>query len=70
MRENTDQNNSEYGHFLRNDFLLRQSHGEKKMSCCIYPAGIYLFKANNKNTRPSCDICPKLTIKTLERRHW
>ena len=30
----------------------------------------YLFKVNNKNTEKSCEICSKLTIKTLERRQW
>ena len=46
-----------------------------------FPAGIYLFKVNNRNTRTRCEIClkltiktperhPKLTIKTLERRQW
>ena len=33
-----------------------------------YPANIYLFKVNNRNTRKRCEICSKLTIKTLERR--
>ena len=32
------------------------------------PAGIYLLKVNNRNTRTRCEICSKLTIKTLERR--
>ena len=31
-----------------------------------FQAGIYLFKANNKNTR-TCEICSRLTIKTPER---
>ena len=34
------------------------------------PAGIYLLKVNNRNTRTKCEICSKLTIKTSERRHW
>ena len=34
------------------------------------PANIYLFKANNRNTRKGCEICSKLTIKTREWRHW
>ena len=34
-----------------------------------YPAGIYLLKVNNRNTRTRCEICSKLTIKTPERRH-
>ena len=35
-----------------------------------YPASIYLFKFNIKNTRTMCEIWSKLTIKTPERRHW
>ena len=40
---------------------------------CIFmiftiPAGIYLLKVNNRNTRTRCEICSKLTIKTPERR--
>ena len=34
----------------------------------LYPAGIYLLKVNNRNTRTRCEICSKLTIKTPERR--
>ena len=33
-----------------------------------YPAGIYLVKINNRNTRTRCEICSKLTIKTPEQR--
>ena len=33
------------------------------------PAGIYLLKVNNRNTRTRCEIRSKLTIKTPERRH-
>ena len=32
------------------------------------PAGNYIFKVNNKNTRTRREICSKLTIKTQERR--
>ena len=35
-----------------------------------YPAGNYMFKFNNGNTRTRCEIFSKLTIKTPERRHW
>ena len=31
------------------------------------PAGNYLLKLNNRNTRTRCEICSKLTIKTSER---
>ena len=30
-----------------------------------YPAGIYLFKVNNRNTRTRREICSKLTIKIV-----
>ena len=34
------------------------------------PAGKYMFKLNNRNTRTRCEIFSKLTINTSERRHW
>ena len=34
------------------------------------PAGIYLLKVNNRNTRARSEICSNLTIKTPERRQW
>ena len=37
---------------------------------CFIPAGIYLLKVNNRNTRTRCEICSTLTIKIPERRHW
>ena len=35
-----------------------------------HPAGICLIKVNNRNTRKTCEICSKLTIKTPERCQW
>ena len=35
----------------------------------IYPAGNYMFKVNNRNSRTRCELCSKLTIKIPERRH-
>ena len=32
------------------------------------PAGIYLFKVNNRNTKTRCRLCSKLTIKALVQR--
>ena len=29
-----------------------------------------MFNVNNRNTRTSCEICSKLTIKIPKRRHW
>ena len=34
------------------------------------PENIYLFKVKNTNTIKRCEIYSKLTIKTLEWRHW
>ena len=34
------------------------------------PAGIYVLKFKNRDTRIRCEICSKLTIKSPERRHW
>ena len=31
----------------------------------VIPAKFYLFKVNNRNTRTRCQICSKLTIKTV-----
>ena len=31
-------------------------------------AGNYMFKVNSKNARTRCELCSKLTIKTLEQR--
>ena len=39
---------------------------EAKFGDYPYPAGIYLLKVNNRNTRTRCEICSKLTIKTPE----
>ena len=34
------------------------------------PVGIYLLQVNDRNTKTRCEICSKLTVKTLERRQW
>ena len=34
------------------------------------PAGIYLLKVNNRNTRARCEICLKLKLKTPKERQW
>ena len=35
-----------------------------------YPVGIYMLKVNNRNSRTTCEICSKLTIKIPERLQW
>ena len=32
----------------------------------LNPAGNYMFKVNNKNTKTKCEVCSKLKIKTPE----
>ena len=62
--------------FLSNDHLLNfsvnQSHYWCSLRCKkqLSPAGNYMFKVNNRNTRTRYEICSKLTIKIPERRHW
>ena len=34
----------------------------------MIPAGNYIFKVNNRNTRARCEICSKITIKNNARR--
>ena len=46
---------------------IHQEHSEKYLST-DFPANIYLFKFNKRNTRKRCEICSKLTIKTPEQR--
>ena len=63
---------------LFNNFFSKQrslitNHSKRPTSPCYLtynPAGDYIFKVNNRNTRTRCDICSKLTIKTPERRDW
>ena len=43
---------------------------EKHLTGTAVPAGIYLLKVNNRNTRIWCEISSKLTIKTPEQGHW
>ena len=40
------------------------------MTAFRFPAGIYLLKVNNRNTRTRCGICSMLTTHTTKRRHW
>ena len=43
---------------------------ENRSEFSFNPAGIYLLKVNNRNTRARCEICSKLTIKKPERGQW
>ena len=42
----------------------------RAVSRSFFPAGIYMLKVNNRNTRTRYEICSKLTIKTPERRYF
>ena len=48
--------------------IFQNSHSIEHQGDC--PANIYLFKVNNRNTRKTCEMCSKLTMKTPERRRW
>ena len=57
---------------MKMKIIKNESHRLSRLSkkqTIHYPAGIYLLKVNNRNTRTRCEICSKLTIKTPERRH-
>ena len=47
-------------YFENRDFFI--------LKMILNPAGNYMFKVNNRNTRTRCEICSKLTIKTPKRR--
>ena len=49
---------------------LRKLHTQVVVINSANPAGNYLLKFNNTNTRTVYEIRSKLTIKTAERRHW
>ena len=49
--------------------LLLNTFNRYIFACDDYPAGIYLFKIKDENTRAMCEICSKSTMKTPERRH-
>ena len=54
-------------------FLHENETGQNSISTsnnASVPAGMYLLKVNNKNTRTRSEICSKLIIKILERRQW
>ena len=44
--------------------LFMRSSSNQPLFTNTLPAGIYLLKVNNRNTRTRCEICSKLTIKT------
>ena len=46
--------------------LNSQNHMTERS--CNFPAGIYLLKVNNRNTRTRCQKCSKLTLKIPEQR--
>ena len=57
-----------YSKYSFNIFWYIQVNTFKVYKVTVHPAGNYMFKVNNRNTRAKCEICPKLTIKTQERR--
>ena len=51
-------------------FSFNPSNIIKSTESATIPAGSYMFKVINGNTRLKCEICFKLTIKTVERLNW
>ena len=52
------------------DVLFKTSMFVNSYSQNSTPVGIYLLKVNKRNIRTRCEICSKLTIKTLGRGQW
>ena len=50
--------------------LISREILDNKFASIDFPANIYFFKVNDRNTRKRCKICSKLNIKTPERRWW
>ena len=50
----------------RKAFLVFVFNEILSFPCC----NINMCKVDKRNTRKRCEICSKLTIKTLEKRHW
>ena len=46
--------------------LVSEEHIKFPFINTEYPAGNYMFKVNNRNTRTRCEICSKVTIKILD----
>ena len=54
---------------LKNNRISPCARVNLARSCNVLQANIYLFKANNRDTRKKYEIYSALMIKTLERRH-
>ena len=55
---------------ISEQIVFNEKNNIKTLQQCNISVGNYMFKINNRNTRTRCEICSKLTIKTLERRQW
>ena len=67
-------NSSESSQLLKLKYFLKNIFYKNLLTkpCkSIFPANIYLFRVSNRNTRKTCEICSKLTIKMpAEPRKW
>ena len=51
-----------------NDLIQSEKKNRLEYRPDLYSANIYLFKVSKGNTRKRCEICLKLTTKTLQQR--
>ena len=51
-----------------NEWFLYEMYHWAENENELYPAGNYMFKINNRNTKTRCEICSNLTLKTPEQR--
>ena len=48
------------------NYYMKLPHCHVVVTTTAVPAGNYMFKVNNRNTRTRCEICSELTIKAPE----
>ena len=46
-------------------YLQGDSYQLSHVTTSLFPTSIYLFKVDKRNTKANCEICSKLTVKTL-----
>ena len=51
-------------------YPMKTLENRKVSFLTVTQTGNYMFKVNNRNTRASCKICSRLTIKTPKQHQW
>ena len=57
------------GKYKQKNSEIDTFHAAEPKIMTTLPAGMYMFKVNNRNTTSRCKISSNLTIRTSERLH-